>query len=72
KGTGSYDATTGRELPRIQVTLATGIDAERCRRVNLGYRDPQSIDPEAWKGQEHKGILVVEHAGEVLHRLQHS
>ncbi|WP_052888727.1 lactate racemase domain-containing protein [Thermogemmatispora carboxidivorans] len=71
KGAGSYDATTGREQPRIQVTLATGIDAERCQRVNLGYRDPRTIDPEAWKGREAEGILVVEHAGEVLHRLHH-
>ncbi len=70
KGAGSYDAITGREQPRIQVTLATGIEAERCQRVNLGYRDPRTIDPEKWKGREAEGILVVEQAGEVLHRLR--
>src|SRR5579883_1209245 len=45
KGAGSYDSATEREYPRIQVTLATAIPEERCRRVNLGYRDPRSIDP---------------------------
>jgi hypothetical protein len=29
-----------------RVTLATGIPEERCRRVNLGYADPRTIDPE--------------------------
>nr|BBH95704.1 hypothetical protein KTA_39030 [Thermogemmatispora argillosa] len=72
KGAGSYDAVHERELPRIQVTLATGIDAERCQRVNLGYRDPRTIDPAAWQGREAEGILVVEQAGEVLHRLRRS
>src|SRR5207253_8914212 len=37
KGLGVYDEKTGIESPRIQVTLATGISEERCRRVNLGY-----------------------------------
>ncbi len=36
KGKGVYDAATGVETPRIQVTLATGISEERCRRINLG------------------------------------
>jgi len=48
KGTGEYDAATGVETPRIQVTLATGIPEERCRRVNLGYADYKKIDPQAW------------------------
>src|SRR6266705_4017051 len=39
KGAGTYDAATGVETSRIQVTLATGIPEERCRRVNLGYMD---------------------------------
>src|SRR6266581_223643 len=46
KGTGTYDATTGIETPRISVTLATGIPEERCRRINLGYADYREIDPE--------------------------
>ncbi len=68
KGTGTYDAASGVESPRIQVTLATGIPEERCRHVNLGYADYREIDPEAWKGREDEGILFVPHAGEMLYR----
>jgi lactate racemase len=68
KGTGSYDAATGSEMPRIKVTLATSIPEERCRRINLGYADYREIDPEAWKGREQEGILYVPHAGEMLYR----
>ena len=68
KGTGTYDAESGIEQPRIQVTLATGIPEERCRHVNLGYYDYRKINPEAWNGQKNEGILVVPHAGEMLYR----
>lgn len=67
KGLGTY--CDGNETPRVKVTLATGIPEERCRRVNLGYRDPAAIRVEEWEGREAEGILVVHHAGEVLHRL---
>jgi len=69
KGLGRYDAATGVESPRVSVTLATGISEERCRRLNLGYLDPAQVDVEAWKGCEDKGVLVVQRAGEMLHRL---
>jgi len=68
KGTGTYDAATGIETPRISVTLATGIPEERCRRINLGYADYRTIDPNEWKGREQEGILYVPHAGERLYR----
>jgi nickel-dependent lactate racemase len=67
KGTGTYDAATGIETPRISVILATGIPEERCRRINLGYADYREIDPEACRGREQEGILFVPHAGEVLY-----
>ncbi len=70
KGLGTYDAATGIETPRIQVTLATAIPEERCRRVNLGYLDPASIRREEWDGREEEGILVVPRAGEFLYRLR--
>ena len=70
KGTGTYDAVTGIETPRIQVTLATGIPEERCLRLNLGYADYREIDPETWIGHEQEGILFVPHAGEVLYRIR--
>ncbi len=70
KGLGQYDASTGRETPRVQVTLATGIPAERCRRVNLGYLDPTTIQRQEWEGREDEGILVVPRAGETLYRVR--
>jgi lactate racemase len=69
RGLGTYDPVTGRESPRIRVTLATAIPEERCRRVSLGYLDPSSIDPAEWQGREAEGILMVPKAGETLYRL---
>jgi lactate racemase len=69
KGHGSYDVSTGVEAPRVQVTLATGLSEERCRRINLGYRDYRTIDVEAWRGREDEGLLLVERAGELLFRV---
>ncbi|MHC4643004.1 MAG: lactate racemase domain-containing protein [Planctomycetota bacterium] len=67
KGIGTF--TNGVEKPRINVVLATGISRKRCRKVNLGYMDPNQIDIANYKNKEDKGILLVHHAGEVLHRL---
>ena len=68
KGTGSYDAATHQESPRIKVTLATSIPEERCHHVNLGYLDYRTINPEEWRGREQEGILYLPHAGEMLYR----
>jgi lactate racemase len=70
KGSGGYDVESGSESPRIEVTLATRIPEERCRRVNLGYLDPDSINIEEWKGREADGILFVPKAGEMLYRVK--
>jgi len=70
KGLGTYDAATGVETPRVTVTLATGIPEERCRRINLGYRDPSTIDPASFANREHEGVLLVPRAGEMLYRLR--
>ncbi len=70
KGLGTYDPVTCIEKPRVNVTLATGISEERCRSINLGYRDPASIDIASWMGREREGILVVPRAGEMLYRLK--
>jgi nickel-dependent lactate racemase len=69
RGIGTYDAATGIEHPRIQVTLATGIQRERCERLNLGYLDPAQVDVDEWQGRETEGILVVPKAGEMLYRV---
>jgi nickel-dependent lactate racemase len=68
KGAGSYDASSGMEEPRIQVTLATGIPEARCRLINLGYLDYRDIDPEEWVDREDEGLLTVRNAGEMLYR----
>ena len=66
RGAGRWE--NGRELPRVRVTLASKLDAETCARLNLGYQDPASIDPEGWAGREHEGVLLVRKAGERLYR----
>jgi nickel-dependent lactate racemase len=72
KGQGTYDAASGVEAPRIAVTLATGIPAERCRRLNLGYLDPKSIKLEDWRDREAQDIKLIPRAGETLYRLKMS
>ena len=70
RGLGQYDAATGIETPRIRVTLATGIPAERCRRVNLDYLDPKRVDPSEWTGREAEGVVAIPRAGEILYRVK--
>jgi len=69
KGLGTYDLANGLECPRIQVTLATGIGPDVCRRINLGYRDPATIDLPDWPADVESGRLKVPRAGELLYRL---
>jgi len=68
-GIGTYE--NGREIPRVRVTLATRIPEEECRRINLGYRDPATIDPDDFADRENEGILHVPKAGERLFHLAH-
>jgi hypothetical protein len=68
RGTGSYE--NGVEKPRVQVTLATGISEEICRKINMGYRDPKTIDIESFANREDEGVLIVRKAGEYLYRLE--
>ena len=68
RGDGTY--IDGVEQARIKVTLASGISEERCRAMNLGYLDPESLRPEEWKDREEEGILLVPNAGETLYRLK--
>jgi hypothetical protein len=68
KGLGTYEG--GIERPRTEVVLATGISEEECRAVNLGYRDPRSIDVGAWQRGGDDEALYVPRAGETLFRLK--
>ena len=67
-GIGTYE--NGIEKPRVRVTLATGISEETCRKINLGYRDPATINPEDYANREDEGILLVRKAGEMLYHLR--
>lgn len=67
RGTGTFE--DGVEKPRVRVTLASQLSREVCDRINLGYRDPDSIDVESFADREDEGILLVRKAGEQLYRL---
>ena len=56
----------------MEVVLATSIPRSKCEQMNLGYLDPAKIDLSEYKGREADGILFVDHAGEILHRLERS
>ena len=60
----------GVEKCRVRVTLATGIPPETCARINMGYRDPASIDVENFANREEEGVLLVRKAGEMLYHLR--
>jgi len=67
RGIGTFE--NGVEKPRVNVVLATGIPRERCERINLGYLSCKEINIADYENREHEGVLVVPHAGEILHRL---
>jgi len=69
KGLGTFER--GVERPRAIVTLATAIPEAVCRKINLGWRDPTTIDQDEWRGREAEGYLLVPKAGETLYRLRH-
>lgn len=68
RGDGTY--RDGVERPRVRVTLASRIPADVCRELNLGYLDPDAIDPADFRGREEEGILHVPKAGETLYRVR--
>jgi nickel-dependent lactate racemase len=68
RGIGEY--SDGIEKPRVQVTLATQIPPEVCARINMGYRDPNSINIADYENREDEGVLYVPKAGEMLYRLK--
>jgi len=68
RGTGSYAG--GVERPAVNLVLATSIPEQVCGRLNLGYMDPAGLDLRDYMHKEEQGILYVEPAGEILHRLE--
>jgi nickel-dependent lactate racemase len=68
RGTGTY--ADGVERPDVNLVLATSIPEDVCRRINVGYMDPRGIRLEDYMNREDEGVLFVDHAGEILHRLR--
>jgi len=68
RGIGKFE--DGVEKCRVQVTLATGIPEDVCKSINLGYRDPATIDIESYADREDDGVLLVRKAGEMLYHLK--
>jgi len=55
----------GVVVPRYRITLAANLPEETCRRVNLGYLDVRTFDPNAFR--DDPDTLVVENAGRDLY-----
>jgi len=68
RGIGTFE--NGVERCRVQVTLASQVPEHVCKKINLGYRDPQSISIESYANREEQGVLLVRKAGEMLYRLK--
>ena len=61
----------GREVPRIDVRIATAIPADACARMNIGYEDPDAIAAEIAATPPNAiadDRLIVRDAGGVLWR----
>jgi len=69
RGIGTFE--NGVEHCRADVTLATRIPAETCKRINLGFREPNSVRTEEYANREDEGVLLVPKAGEMLFQLKH-
>ena len=54
----------GKVVPRYRITMATGLDEETCRRVNLGYLDHRTFDYELLVSDP--DTLLVKDAGRDL------
>ncbi|PKN65952.1 MAG: hypothetical protein CVU57_07110 [Deltaproteobacteria bacterium HGW-Deltaproteobacteria-15] len=68
RGTGVVEG--GVEKPRIRVVLATSIPEATCRKVNLEYMNPDLIRLSDYMDREDEGVLFVDHAGEILYRVE--
>ena len=67
-GIGTYEG--GVEKLRVKVTFATAIPESVCHEVNVGYRDPATINPADYANREDEGILYIPKAGEMLYHLR--
>jgi nickel-dependent lactate racemase len=57
----------GKVVPRYRIMMATGIDEQTCRRVNLGYLDHRAFDYNAFSSDP--DTLIVKDAGRDLYKV---
>ena len=57
----------GKVVPRYKITMATGLDEETCRRVNLGYLDHRTFDYKVFGSDP--DTLIVKDAGRDLYQV---
>ncbi len=67
---GSGRMVEDMEYPNVNVTLASKIPPEDCKKLNLGYMDPSKIKISEWQDREDEGILYVPSAGEILYKMR--
>lgn len=67
---GSGVMEKGVERPNVRLTLASQVGPEECAALNLGYRDPATINPADWQDREDEGYLYVPRAGEMLYKIR--
>jgi lactate racemase len=57
----------GQVVPRYRITMASGLDEQTCRQVNLGYVDYRSFDYELLRHD--RDTLIVKDAGRDLYKV---
>ena len=57
----------GNIVPRYRITMASGLDEQTCRRVNLGYLDYRTFDYET--NRSDPDTLIVDDAGRDLYKV---
>ena len=55
----------GNIVPRYRITMASGLDEQTCKRVNLGYLDYRTFDYDTTDPD----TFVVNHAGRDLYKV---
>jgi nickel-dependent lactate racemase len=69
RGLGTFE--NGVENCRVQVTVASQIPEDKCRKMNLGYRDPKSLRSEEFADRQSEGVLLDRKAGAMLFHMKH-
>lgn len=67
KGAGIYQ--NGNEEPRITIVLSSAVSEERCKKMNIAYRDPREINIHELENRENEGVKVIHNSGEVLYKV---